>query len=452
MTKHQKRCLTLGLGSCLTAATIIPTSLTLVSCANEQDQTNSNTANANKPSTSNPQATIQNSNLTFNSTQVKSIYTNLNSLLTTIKNDKTNRLFKLKYSYLNDTSKKTKTTSEGFMTTVMNNIMNIMHTKDLSHAIKSASFDVDRNIEAIIFTINFYPKALTNSSIGNNKNISFGDNGKDKNTLVMTFKMPNIGLATYITYHVMEKITLGLQEYVQNLYDQSITNIDYNVLNNNKGQLEPIMIKRGVNYKLICRPDAGFQIPTARTNSVMWYTGFHDPAVQYDPNCDQPNPDWEFDKRWGYFDPIWRGDLSHLFDGGRIHIIDMRIEDQITQLAQKGIRDPHQLEKQINTPAFSNKIWQQVFDNGFRFMKQGTNLIPQITFTNITTYKDEWNREFFQYEYSFSIPGDTPIANGVATNQWFVDYYAPLKKVNNSYLIKLTKPASAPFVPEEIDF
>ncbi len=472
MTKRQKRYWAMGLSSALLITTAIPTSLALVSCANEQDQTNSNASNANKPTGNKPsnkpnspgtnkpnppsqpsQPTEPTSNLVFNASKVKSIYNNINSLLNKIKNDQANRLFKLKYSYLNDTTKQTKTSQEGFMTTVLNSIMKTMNTKDLSKAIKKTSFDVDRYSQTIIFTINFFPKALTSTCLNGNPNVSYGNDGQDKNSLVMSFKMPNIGLDTYVTYHVMEKVVISLQEYVQGLYDESITNIDYDYLNNHSQAIIPIMIKHGVNYHLVYGGNPRFAIPTLSTNRVEWDTMFHNDQVTYDPNCTNPNPEmWDFNPEWGYFTAYWHGDLSHLFDGGRIDVMDMAMQQAMTQFAQAGIRDGDQLEKKINTPAFSKRVWTAVFNYGFRFIDQGTNLIPTIHYTQIKATKDEYGNDIFIYKYSFSIPKDTPIGKGLATDPWFVENYEPIKTVGNQKVIQLKEFSSAPFVPDTISF
>ncbi len=461
MTKKMKRVLGISGASLASVVTIVPASLTLVACANEQDTTNSNASNANKPNNTKPNSPKPNPptqsnppieptcNLVFDSTKIKSIYNNINTQLNTIKKS-ADPLPQLTYQYLNNTASISKTTTQGFKTTVMTYIQKLMKTNDLSRAIKVATFDVDRYAEAVTFTINFYPKAFKGNPLSGNSHVKYGNNGKDKNTLVMTFSFPNIGLKTYVTYHVLEKMSLSMQQYVQTIYDTSITDMVYEILNEHASDMEPIMKSNGVNYQLVCRPTCSFGIPNVFTNSVVWNTSFHqeEDHVRYDPDCAN-GPDWEFDLQYGYFNPVWHGDLSTLFNHSRIRWIDIWIQREITKLAESGIKDIDTLNRQINTPAFSKKIWDIAFEKGFRFVDQGTKLIPRIQFYNLGFGQNKQHHDGFAYKYKFVLPTNTPMGKDLDINGWFNDTYCKLNlKDPNEIVIETQKQVVAPFVED----
>ncbi len=446
-----KHILGISLSSLAITAVAIPSSLALVSCAEEQDKLNSNQTNANRPSNGNsnhnnkpsttkpnPPTTAPstpapkpepNSDLRYNSSQLRKIYDNINSKLNGIKNG-ADPLPKLTYAYLNNdgTSKQTdanaKATTSGFKSSVMSYIKQTMGNKSLAKSIKSATFDVNRYNESVTFSINFFPKALSGNPIFNKNYIAYGDDGKDKNTLVMTFSMPNIGLAKYVSYHDLEKASQSVHEYVQAIYDKSIEDLNYDTLNGNLSQLWPIMEKHGVNYALLKRDSSRFDFPDIPENTVTWYSGYEvdQDGVTLDPNC-ASGPGWEFRWKYAVFNITWSGNLDTLFNQQRLNIVDLQSEKEITKIAETGLRDPKQLLKQINTPAFSKKIWDMEFKYGFKFVEQGTKLYPKIDFFAADVGKDRFGDDAFIYKYRFTLPASTPVSNSIQNNSWVQKHF-----------------------------
>ncbi len=492
MTKQKKRCLTIGLSSLLVLSTTIPTSIALVACSGEQDQTNSSASNANRPSNKpnhpstkpnqpsnqKPSKPVTVAYTKFSSSQIQSIYKNVQTKIKSLLKSK-DFLPLITYSYLNNrdvagkpiqthaqvsstknptnnASKPTTATKNGFMTDVMNDIYKLTHTNATNIPIKTASFEVNRYLQCVTLNLEFYPNTIPSNllpkSNSNHQNNGTSSNplsnmqyGANKNIVIMAFTTP--GIANYVTNHDLEIAGNSLQEYVQNLYDESITYVDYNILNSRKNELIPILIKNGFNAPLYDVAGGGFSIPTAGENAATFHSGFGDSPVTYDPDCTS-GYNWEFDRQWGQLCLTWHGDLSRLYTQGRLNVLNVYIQRAITAMASEVNYDPKKLDARINNRQFIQDMWNKTFEmTGLKLIQNGKVLtyLP-IKFYDITTGKARFDRDSFLYRYTFTLPLDTPISATMLENGW-VDKYFNFDYTDTGIVVSGKAPMYAFFVP-----
>ncbi len=471
MTKKHKRLLGISLGTTLTLATVVPASLSLVSCASETSQTNSkpstgtthkpsssNKPSNNKPSTNKPGSSTTTpskpgtstpapskptpppvSNIKFSSTQIQTIYNTVKTSLDVYKNH--HQLDKLTSSYLNSASNQN---------TLLQKIKtNLKLNKNLNQSIQKIEFKIDRYTDSINFVIHFFDKAIpTNLKL---PHISYGNDNKDKNSLVMTYDQ--MGISMYLGYDEIVIMNECVQTYVQNLYDKDIGNINQDTLNWSMGAFYDDLIAHGFNTNILNKVNGMFGPVDVSKNEATYYNSTVD-GVIFGSDC-KSGPTWTYDPQYHGIIITWHGDLSPMFSWSRCLGISINLREQITALAMQGYNTINSLKPKINTSSFSQLIWKLIIqDSGFAFPKNfPVSKQPRIYFDTITTgVYEESKQEGFFYNIHYTIPAGIPIEVDFKWDAYVNDWYTLSQNKDGSVTFKTKHPFFAPFVATEDDW
>ncbi len=451
MHKTHKRWMLVGLGIVGMVSLVTPICLGLVACSGEQETTSSITQPVQPNHPSQPSTpVVANSNIKFSSHDLQTIYQTVQGVLNSYSSS--TRLAKLTNTNLNaSTNQKS----------VMQKLTSKLNKGSLSKAVQSIDFHVNRYLDSIEFNIHFFPRAIptnlfptshkTNSNQSVLNNMSYGNQGQDKNSLVMTY--PNMGISKYLCNDDLVIWNDAVLAYANKLAQQSITNMNQITLNQTLDTvLYPTLQELGFNTNVIQHDTTMFGYYNPKDNAITYFGAIRkDFDVVFDPNCVQITPTWDFYAPYYKMNITWKGDLSHLFGISRLNFMGVSIDHAITNLAPSVNCDANQLATKLSAPSFSAQMWTKLMhDTGFAFVtKLSTSQLPLISFTNIETGQDSWENPGFYYRYSYTLPKGTPISKQLYQVPYIQKNFQIVTNKDKSITISTITSCFSRFVPDD---